>query len=219
MTTAGRPGRRRTGAFIERRDGDARDLGPHMPGKQRAERTSLPADLHPIRWQGAAPTSPLRRARRPAAQNRRCVTARHCPSAEDPGRVASGLEGARLSCHSTYRDSDSGRVGQRPRSHVWERIDRGAKLVKNLGRWAAYRGSYSMRRPLIALEMTSCWICSVPSKMSMVSRIDLAVSPGSVTCGSRLRESIRSARFRRVLVQELVPALDRKGPAVLGGIA
>ena len=28
--------------------------------------------------------------------------------------------------------------------------------------------SYSMRRPLIALEITSCWICSVPSKMSMI---------------------------------------------------
>jgi hypothetical protein len=28
------------------------------------------------------------------------------------------------------------------------------------------RRSYSMRRPLIAREMTSCWICSVPSKMS-----------------------------------------------------
>ena len=28
--------------------------------------------------------------------------------------------------------------------------------------------SYSIRRPLIALEMTSCWICSVPSKMSMI---------------------------------------------------
>jgi hypothetical protein len=26
--------------------------------------------------------------------------------------------------------------------------------------------SYSMRRPLIARAMTSCWICSVPSKMS-----------------------------------------------------
>jgi hypothetical protein len=26
--------------------------------------------------------------------------------------------------------------------------------------------SYSMRRPLIALAITSCWICSVPSKMS-----------------------------------------------------
>ena len=26
--------------------------------------------------------------------------------------------------------------------------------------------SYSIRRPLIALAMTSCWICSVPSKMS-----------------------------------------------------
>lgn len=25
---------------------------------------------------------------------------------------------------------------------------------------------YSIRRPLIALEITSCWICSVPSKMS-----------------------------------------------------
>ena len=28
--------------------------------------------------------------------------------------------------------------------------------------------SYSIRRPLIAREMTSCWICSVPSKMSMI---------------------------------------------------
>lgn len=26
--------------------------------------------------------------------------------------------------------------------------------------------SYSIRKPLIAQEMTSCWICSVPSKMS-----------------------------------------------------
>ena len=26
--------------------------------------------------------------------------------------------------------------------------------------------SYSMRRPVIARAMTSCWICSVPSKMS-----------------------------------------------------
>jgi len=25
---------------------------------------------------------------------------------------------------------------------------------------------YSMRRPLMAREITSCWICSVPSKMS-----------------------------------------------------
>ena len=43
--------------------------------------------------------------------------------------------------------------------------------------------SYSIRRPLIALEMTSCWICSVPSKMSMVSRTRPAVSPESMTCG------------------------------------
>ncbi|MGK2949762.1 MAG: DUF4143 domain-containing protein [Acidimicrobiales bacterium] len=42
--------------------------------------------------------------------------------------------------------------------------------------------SYSIRRPLIALEITSCWICSVPSKMSMVSRIGPAVSPESVSC-------------------------------------
>jgi hypothetical protein len=33
--------------------------------------------------------------------------------------------------------------------------------------------SYSIRRPLIALEMTSCWSCSVPSKMSMDSRRSL----------------------------------------------
>jgi hypothetical protein len=42
--------------------------------------------------------------------------------------------------------------------------------------------SYSIRRPLIALDMTSCWICSVPSKMSMVSRMRPTVSPESVTC-------------------------------------
>jgi hypothetical protein len=30
--------------------------------------------------------------------------------------------------------------------------------------------SSSVRRPLIAREMTSCWICSVPSKMSQISR-------------------------------------------------
>lgn len=41
---------------------------------------------------------------------------------------------------------------------------------------------YSIRKPEMALEMTSCWICSVPSKMSMVSRIRPAVSPESVTC-------------------------------------
>jgi hypothetical protein len=28
--------------------------------------------------------------------------------------------------------------------------------------------SYSIRKPEIALEITSCWICSVPSKMSMI---------------------------------------------------
>jgi hypothetical protein len=28
------------------------------------------------------------------------------------------------------------------------------------------RSAYSMRRPLIARAITSCWICSVPSKMS-----------------------------------------------------
>jgi hypothetical protein len=44
--------------------------------------------------------------------------------------------------------------------------------------------SYSIRSPEIALEMTSCWICSVPSKMSMVSRIGPGVSPESVACGS-----------------------------------
>jgi hypothetical protein len=42
--------------------------------------------------------------------------------------------------------------------------------------------SYSIRRPEIALEITSCWICSVPSKMSMLSRSRLNVSPESVTC-------------------------------------
>ena len=44
--------------------------------------------------------------------------------------------------------------------------------------------SYSIRKPLIAREMTSCWICSVPSKMSMVSLTGPAVSPESVTCAS-----------------------------------
>ena len=43
--------------------------------------------------------------------------------------------------------------------------------------------SYSIRKPLMALEITSCWICSVPSKMSMVSRWGLTVSPESLTCG------------------------------------
>ena len=28
--------------------------------------------------------------------------------------------------------------------------------------------AYSMRRPLMARLITSCWICSVPSKMSMI---------------------------------------------------
>jgi hypothetical protein len=32
--------------------------------------------------------------------------------------------------------------------------------------WPFPQVSYSMRRPLIARAMTSCWICSVPSKMS-----------------------------------------------------
>jgi len=47
--------------------------------------------------------------------------------------------------------------------------------------------SYSIRRPLIALEITSCWICSVPSKMSMVSRFGPTASRESVTCVSVLR--------------------------------
>jgi hypothetical protein len=34
------------------------------------------------------------------------------------------------------------------------------------GRPSAPRQRYSMRMPLIAREITSCWICSVPSKMS-----------------------------------------------------
>jgi len=33
----------------------------------------------------------------------------------------------------------------------------------------AWPGDYSMRRPEMAREMTSSWICSVPSKMSMIS--------------------------------------------------
>ena len=43
--------------------------------------------------------------------------------------------------------------------------------------------SYSMRRPLMAREITSCWICSVPSKMSKVwiSRSPCPDKP--VTCG------------------------------------
>ena len=28
------------------------------------------------------------------------------------------------------------------------------------------RSGYSTRRPVMAREITSCWICSVPSKMS-----------------------------------------------------
>jgi len=40
-----------------------------------------------------------------------------------------------------------------------------------------------MRRPEMAREITSCWICSVPSKMSMNSWMRPATSPGSVTCG------------------------------------
>ena len=58
--------------------------------------------------------------------------------------------------------------------------------------------SYSIRSPLIALEMTSCWICSVPSKMSMVSRMRLSAPRESVTCGSvRPRPSVppESAEF------------------------
>ena len=42
--------------------------------------------------------------------------------------------------------------------------------------------TYSIRRPEIAREMTSCWICSVPSKMSMVSWNRPTVSPESVKC-------------------------------------
>jgi hypothetical protein len=34
------------------------------------------------------------------------------------------------------------------------------------GRRQKRQVSYSMQRPLIARAMTSCWICSVPSKMS-----------------------------------------------------
>ena len=44
-----------------------------------------------------------------------------------------------------------------------------ATIVHRLGRWGVtmHDGShYSMRRPQIARPITSCWICSVPSKMS-----------------------------------------------------
>ena len=33
---------------------------------------------------------------------------------------------------------------------------------------AAGKASYSTRRPVMAREITSCWICSVPSKMSKI---------------------------------------------------
>jgi hypothetical protein len=39
---------------------------------------------------------------------------------------------------------------------------RGAFVAPSAQRIAGY----STRRPLIAREITSCWICSVPSKMS-----------------------------------------------------
>ncbi len=57
--------------------------------------------------------------------------------------------------------SDEGQVGHRTADRP------GGTIGRWRGIWvfALVRG-YSMRMPLMARETTSCWICSVPSKMS-----------------------------------------------------
>jgi len=51
------------------------------------------------------------------------------------------------------------------------------------------RDSYSIRSPLMAREITSCWICSVPSKMSWVLQKGLRGVAGyaGVLCFQRFR--------------------------------
>ena len=94
--------------------------------------------------------------------------------------------------HAGHRQRPSGRPGDVTTEHTARREKPAA------GR------RHSMRSPEIALEITSCWICSVPSKMSMVSRYRPPVAPESMTCGSSDPSPSGSTRVRRVLVLEVV---------------
>ena len=67
------------------------------------------------------------------------------------------------------------------------------------------KARYSMRRPEMARAMTSCWICSVPSKMSKVCRNRPAGPCESVTCSCSPPQSAESPQFRPVLVPKVVP--------------
>ena len=51
---------------------------------------------------------------------------------------------------------------------------------------------YSIRRPLIARPMTSCWICSVPSKMSKIFE-----GPPEMPANKRFPEAVRCPGPRR----------------------
>ena len=57
-----------------------------------------------------------------------------------------------------------------PRSlHQAKAAERGSVVRRSNGSIRRAAGQrYSMRKPEIAREITSCWICSVPSKMSMI---------------------------------------------------
>ena len=97
-------------------------------------------------------------------------------SAARPRPAMTGLAGRAQTLVARSRsETSTGLVHGRPAATQSGRVEHPPQV-------ASAQVSYSIHSPLIARLITSCWICSVPSKMSMVSRFHLAVPHESVTC-------------------------------------
>ncbi len=113
------------------------------------------------------------------------------------------VRGARSDWYQTrFRRPSTGRSpaaerGDQPLSHNHKRAGQRPEV------------SYSIRRPEMAREITSCWICSVPSKMS---KVWLGRSAGIETSVSKGIQSNGSSPFR------VVPASSSTGVVPTSGV-